>query len=309
MISSSFLKLYASLKKTKHRIISTATYIFIMKPSPTITLDPSIYKRALPTLTTTATTSSFTTPTITPPSARGNPNVWTSNKPSGTVFIAVGSVAGCIFMAILFWYFITAYISRRNTKRMQYDSIEKQFHSHVDGSYPTVSSPFDSTSTDYDDIMDEKPSGLSHKKSYSHSMIRLLGPNDSSNSSPPLSGLNNGSSPALPQERFSAITDNALQNRKSLFISPTVEVMNQQRKSALFHNVNNSVSSIVSSDLDSADLNKPERSVPSERAKKSHNRPRSSLGNVVTSAPVRKTNGHTRQTPSMYLESMLEDDI
>ncbi|SCW01994.1 LAFE_0E11804g1_1 [Lachancea fermentati] len=257
-------------------------------------------------------TLSYSVPTITPPSTEGNPNIWSAGQPSGTIFIAVGAIVGTAFLALLIWYFATAYISRRQTQKLRLESIDQQFRSHISDTFPDASNGFDSSAKEIYDLEKDAPYKGSnpswHKKSNSHSMIRLLGSDNADDYPQRRTSQDSGSS--IPQEMFSSIQDsNQAQNRRSLFISPTVEISNQHRRSRLLQNMNNSVSSLVSGLEPNPELNKPERAASPERKKKSFNRNQSSQGGTAPSlSPTRRMKADRKETPSMYLEHMLEDN-
>ncbi|CEP62152.1 uncharacterized protein LALA0_S04e09010g [Lachancea lanzarotensis] len=275
-----------------------------------------VLKRALPSLTqgTTATadgsgaasTSSFPVPTITPPSMAGNPHILGSSRPSGTVFIAVGSIVGFFLAAIVTMYVVSAYISRSNANKQRYLAIDSEFNAHVNGGdmYKTEKSRFS-----------EK---FSPQMRSSPNMVRLLdSPNNGSKvsqSSTPRDEMHE-----FPQELYSTLQGStAAPNRRSLFISPTVEVVNQQRRNMMIPSVNASSSSLLSES--SPELNRPERAASPERRKGQQTRQKSNLGTNVASSSSKKASPppetwQARETPlqrskapSMYLEKLLDDD-
>ncbi|SCU84585.1 LAMI_0C08064g1_1 [Lachancea mirantina] len=249
--------------------------------------------------------STVSAPTITPPSSEGNPNIRTTNKPAGTVFIAVGSIVGAFFGALLLCYFISGYISRRKAQKQRYEAVERQFQSHASDTYEPYKeiSNSDWEKTDF--------SGFNipfHKKSTSHSLVALVDDKNASNNF----SVENFASPA-GQDLFSTIQNDsaALQNRRSLFISPTVEIVNQKRKSQLFADTNNSSTSLVSNLEPDVPLTRPERTVSPERQKRGHSRSKSSLGNLIATAqssPTRRPLPDRKETPSMVLNKMFDDD-
>lgn len=276
-------------------------------------------------------TATYTTPVITPPSTEGNPNIWYSNKAPGTVFIAVGSVAGAILLAVLLWYLLTTWVSYRQAKQMRdYNNMERQFQNpflddteYKGGLFFKDDEDRTSSSDDYPiQSVSDNVTSLGQNKRASHSMIRLLGGSteDLIRSQPHLvdNSLSN-----TPVEMTNAINQTGME-RRSLYISPTLEVMNQQRKSALFNNLNQSVASLPASDgeeispaLTPQKLNKPGRTVSPERRSKHQskksglnkvvNASTAELANVDESTPKTRKNGHRRtKTPSMFLDDMLE---
>lgn len=296
--------------------------------------------KALPKLVTTtrsvsSVTSSATTSTtsysaiVTPPSAAGNPNIWNPNhKPNGTVFIAVGSIAGAIFVAVMLWFAIAGHLSRRIARKTL---MEEQYKT-----YSHAGSGF------YDDG-DEKEflaslNGVNHEneKRSRKSRLSFLGGGSG------LKGFNSWDSlpeyqPELGdgtmQESFNPIQDfPRYYNRNSLFISPTIEVAQQQQQGHRsrtmgrpYHQSSLSATSLLSSDdsnpLLTNELHKPERAASPERKEKKspggyHKRNKSSLGlTPISSTPGsgnvvgRNTKGqHRKQAPSMYLEDLLKEN-
>lgn len=87
-------------------------------------LDASItelFKRSgMPTLTTSTSSSTladYTTPVVTVPASTDNPFIERTSKPSGTVFIAVGSVVGFILLAVLSFYAVRSILASKIAKR------------------------------------------------------------------------------------------------------------------------------------------------------------------------------------------------
>lgn len=291
--------------------------------------------KALPELTTTSTsasasateTASTTTQysvSVTPPSAARNPNVWRTHKPDGTVFIAVGSIVGAMFLGMLLWSVITSHLSRRIAKK---SLREDQYRRHN-----RAGSAF------YDDDKELTPGHYSSEHGETAEKVRrsrlsLLGNGSrlrESNSSELVPGYEPEWVEPVTQEIFNPIQDPFTRyNRNSLFISPTIEVAQKpnllpgQRSRLLekpYHQSSLSATSLLSSDEINSTLNKPERAASPERKSKKgvsghHKRNKSSIGltpaNSSSSSSNDNTNdrrprgGHQKQTPSMYLEDML----
>lgn len=282
---------------------------------------------ATPSATDSASTGSTTTtysPTVTPPSAAGNPNIWGSDhRADGTVFIAVGSIVAAIVFGMLVWSLVTSHLSRRIAKKTL---IRDDYAGHSRGSTGFYDNGddkefFAALKSSDDETIDDKAKG---------SKLGLL--NDGSN----LRGSNSWDS--LPeygpeysnyaaQERLNPIQDNFPRyNRNSLFISPTMEVAHQQsqksRLDKVYHHSSLSATSLLSSDKNtpvlSSDLHRPERAASPERKEKKtpgtyHKRNKSSLGlNPVDSGGAVKErkprDGPKRKTPSMYLNDMLQGE-
>ncbi|QLL31446.1 hypothetical protein HG536_0B03090 [Torulaspora globosa] len=297
--------------------------------------------KALPELTTTSTsasasasatgseTASTTTQysvTVTPPSAAGNPNVWHNHKPDGTVFIVVGSIVGATILGMILWSVITSHLSRRNAKK---SFREDQYRRHNRGGSALYDSGDDKELTPG---LYGSEYGETGEKSR-RSRLSLLGNGSrlrESNSSESVPGYEPEWLEPVGQETFNPIQDPFTRyNRNSLFISPTIEVAQKpnllpsQRSRLLekpYHQSSLSATSLLSSDEINSTLNKPERAASPERKGKKgvsghHKRNKSSIGltpaNSSSSSSNDNTNdrrprgGHHKQTPSMYLEDML----
>ncbi|QLQ78960.1 hypothetical protein HG537_0B03070 [Torulaspora globosa] len=288
--------------------------------------------KALPELTTTlssasssassTSTSTQYSVTVTPPSAAGNPNVWHNGKPDGTVFIAVGSIVGAIFLGMLLWSVITSYLSRRIAKK---SLREDQYRRHN----RTGSGFYDS---DDKELISGNYGETGEK--VRRSRLSLLGNGSKlreSNSSESVPGYEPEWLDPVGQETFNPIQDTFTKyNRNSLFISPTIEVAQKpnllpgQRNRLLekpYHQSSLSATSLLSSDEINSTLNKPERAASPERKGKKgvsghHKRNKSSIGLTPANSSSssndntndrRPRGGHQKQTPSMYLEDMMNN--
>lgn len=292
--------------------------------------------------------SHYTTPTIDIPSAKGNPYVWSSDKPTGTVFIAVGAVAGFLFLAVLIFLLVNSWITYSQAKQLKrFNNIKKQFQNpFIDDIDFGSSGGYYKADADEDDASvaggsPAKKNKSKHNKhsrnnsSYapykraSHSMIRLLGgsTDELTNQTSPSVGGNNiymhqhGMDSLNGLERVEAIDVANLEQRKSLYISPTMEVVNQQRRSTLFNNLNQSVLSMDTPDSrETEPVKEPPRTVSPERRTYKHEKNASSLSKLVDSTidltaattsqqnRVKTHKKNTSITPSEFLEHMLEDD-
>lgn len=153
----------------------------------------------------------FYAPQITPPSAEFNPNILKSNIPPGAVFIVVGAAAVVIFAAIILWYIIIEHISRRDTKKIQYENVEKNFHDELSSDVDPFYSTFRSNSK-LASYVETKPKPLLDAVDPLGTMFTFEALNTS-------------------LDRFSDLEEEKrLDNqRKSMYISPTIEFMNQKR--------------------------------------------------------------------------------
>lgn len=225
--------------------------------------------------TTSASTSSssYATPTITPPSAEDNPYIWKSNTPSGTVFIAVGAVAGFIFLSFILVLFIKKLMAKRTAKHTL--SLDSESGGSPGMRAEKINNPFYATSTNPSTIkiplLYEQP-----EKSFSDINDTLM----------------------KPEQNLFSTLDNDPNKRRSMFISPTAEVMNYNKSNSkiLSHNMENNSISVSGSipdfrhgrtnsyDYQDVGLQSPERS------------------------PHRSPNRGHRTVPSQYLEAMFEED-
>ncbi|CAI4039649.1 hypothetical protein SMKI_09G0560 [Saccharomyces mikatae IFO 1815] len=270
-------------------------------------------------------TSSSIIPNITPPSKNGNPYILdSSSMPNGTVFIIVGAIAGAIFLAILLWWVMVTYSSRRLTRSVQ-DYESKMFstqHTQTYGDSPYLDHSAQDNSQGNVNIHDSDEYHGNKDESAKNVLIpynineKVL----SSNFERPLSSIVSAS------------------NRNSLFISPTGDILNKTRLSKLYQetpqllqkpliakssNLSSSslVSTISSSSLSSLDNNndnekrmgedirKPAK-IAASPSRKLLNSPESD-----TSSSSRSNNGNLlniqskrKVTPSTYLEHMLEGE-
>lgn len=299
---------------------------------------PTLAKRSMPKLesgsftqsaSTTASTASQTSsasaasysPVVTPPSADGNPNVWKSNNvPEGTVYIAVGSTAGAIFAVILIWYVISRYLSRRAAKESTYENRAQLNAGNWGHSTPGGVYGKGDEKELYQSLMDHSErNDLKPKKS----LIGLLGgTTDGLRAS---SSFDTSPEPDVDdeliegyQERFNPVQDFVPNHfpRNSLFISPTLEVVQQQQQSKnaqgrLNHFHNLSVSSLPSTSESSKNLDRPERAASPERKPKAygryHQRNKSSLG-VSEHSKSGSESEPNKQAPSQFLNNLLEGD-
>ncbi|ONH69898.1 hypothetical protein BON22_0264 [Cyberlindnera fabianii] len=241
---------------------------------------------SMPTISGTASTT-WTTPTMTPPTATDNPYVWRSSAPTGTVFIAVGAVAGFILLCLLLLFITKRFLAKRAAKKslVLTDSSSNSF-SNGGAAEKLLGSNFSTSKTNL-------------RKSLSQGKIALL--YDTKDADTSVSDFSDGymkSSEAL----YSTLEarDN---KRRSMFISPTAEVMN------LTKNHHKTLSSV--SDLGPI---KDESNLPESR-ENYHNRQESSgyddYKNISLQSPERGSNRaykpRSKVVPSQYLENMFEE--
>lgn len=329
-------------------ILSTASTTTASSTMASVTTSDSSDKNSFST-TGSSSSSMIATPSITPPSASGNPHIMQlDHRPEGTVFIAVGAIAGSIFAAIFIWWTVTSYISRRNARLANYDNIDYQYASRdfSDNTYDGGSSnnnPFNDDKYQFPlNNMKSNNQNINANNTKRNSHVGLFTDPEKScddgewyqNDLNSITDINEFNTPT----KFNPIHDSVPNyNRRSLFISPTLEVVQQQRKnrqSRLFEPQNQSLMSLESHDDNN--LNMPERAASPERKKKVregyHRRNQSSLGLIASptksnvnltlnddsdnyaidenpdsynmGTPVKSKH---KQTPSMYLEDLLRE--
>lgn len=288
--------------------------------------------------------SATPTPTIVPPSADGNPYIskMTNLPPNGTVFIAVGACVGAIFLAIFIWWALSLYISSKNTKhdkQLYYPnnnasvnnfSQSGRGHRHQNSLMSQVTqSTFSDSSSRFADLDEEKLIPI-EKVQTKKSLFNL-------NLTRTLTGGDDLAGDALtidyndPEvQMFNAIHDDTLgeNNRRNLFVSPTLEVFQQQQQTTpvrtsrysefqYMQNEGNLSNISIDSSYMNTNLESPSRAASPERKRKvreeSHyeSRNQSAIGLVATSSlppsPVKGGNLYHKKSPSMYLDDMLAD--
>lgn len=241
----------------------------------------------------TSSSSSFPTPTITPPSSHDNPNISRSSVPSGTVFIAVGAVAGFIFLSFILVLFIKKLIAKKNaSKTLALDSESSSNYGGGGEKFNGGNAEFYSTTSNL------KQSSVK---------IPLLYEQPNADSS--MSDIT-GSFLKPEQNLYSTLDKDTSQQqnkRRSMFVSPTAEVMNFNKNKT--HSRFLSTGAGSSHTRDHSNLNINDNSVPDLR----HSRIESFDTNTdirLTSperSPPRAANRGHRTVPSQYLESMFED--
>ncbi|KAH3687005.1 hypothetical protein WICPIJ_002030 [Wickerhamomyces pijperi] len=289
--------------------------------------------------TTSTTTHAWVTPTITPPSAASNPNIWRSSAPEGTVFIAFGAIAGSAFLALFIFLILRRWWADRNTRTaLSFDSdAHERFLVHEDSnmnlkaskSSDKISNPFLSSSKS-----DSSDSGSSDEHKYPQ-LYDKSGYNDS---------VTNVSDAYLkaPENFYSTLELQGSNNkRKSMFVSPTAEVMHLRNQVAASNldpghpnSTNSSVTgltapvgprnsrvfstlnSFAAGNNDSGSLFSSHNgstvgaAVPAQRLN-NHKRD-ISMDSVTLQSPdrsqTRGNNRHNKNVPSVYLDSMFEDD-
>lgn len=240
----------------------------------------------------TSMTTSVVASTIKPPTADNNPFIYKSgNLPDGTVFIAVGAIAGFIFVCLIIWWSITKYLSQRYSKLTS-----KYYNNHNDNLVfkewkPKSNAKNSRILSDSSSMGTEKSSNyyydleekhLSKNKS-THNVIN--GNNEKINTNE--MKLDN---PFSLRASFDPIQNDSIgypnNKRNSLFISPTLQITQHQTGSNTTdtsminmqkNTDRNSVLSLISNkdeydstnDNDEIDnLKKPERLASPERQKK-----------------------------------------
>ncbi|CAI4725735.1 CNT_collapsed_G0046930.mRNA.1.CDS.1 [Saccharomyces cerevisiae] len=209
MVKKNFIPSVSLVRRDLPTLVTTTTSsTALSKPTSSVVSETS--SKSLPSLTSSAfstssgatSSSSLIVASITPPSTAGNPFILNAaDKPNGTVYIAVGAVIGAIFISILIWWLVSSYLSRRFTMTNSYANDSKNlYRGHHKHSSSIQSNPFD--------INDEK----SYMQDDWDSMSQLES-----------SQYEDAASP------FNPIQDPFTDNRRSLFISPTLQVSQYEK--------------------------------------------------------------------------------
>lgn len=261
---------------------------------------------AMPKITTTATstaTTTWTTPSITPPSSGQNPFIWRTSAPSGTVFIAVGAVAGFILLCFALFLITRNVLARRtarNSLALDDDSNSDSFQNGPQ---------FEKHMYSQTDL----------RKSVSQGKIPLLYTQSNGNSKEASSfsvsdGSDNGYGSKPQENPFSALdaTDN---KRKSMFISPTAEVMGFKNHNMRVISTMSNLGSTTTVNAGGSDVASSfQQNSTRENRHDRHDRHGSydNYTDVSLQSPERGSQraykGRSRAAPSQYLESMFEDN-
>ncbi|CAI4051865.1 hypothetical protein SUVZ_14G2620 [Saccharomyces uvarum] len=247
--------------------------------------------------------SSLITPTITPPSTLGNPFILNADhKPNGIVYIVVGAVIGAIFVSIFIWWLYSSYLARRSAMNASYPKDSKYFYKgHHKHTSSLQSNPFD--------INDEKSFMQDDWDS--------------------MSQLESNEETISP---FNPIQDPFADNRRSLFISPTLQV-SQYEKGHSRNQSRDTINSFIGGqslytgnymedeeeeeeEERKLNLDRPQRVASPERKEKKissmkgyHKKSKSSLGLIPVASATSNTSSpkkaHKRQAPSMFLDDIL----
>lgn len=279
---------------TSTSIISTNTSSYSSSTSVSTSVSSSI------------SSSTVETPTITPPSSHENPFVLRAdNKPNGTVFICVGAIIGFIALLLLgIWIYSTIkrILHAKNNKSL--DEFDEKYNSMY---YDSISSESSTYSTEPQE--------------------KFQNQNRTYPSSNRLSTATNGTNPSFsnfdsvePNDIIKGRYDDLLlsdNKRNSLFVSPTIEIINLREieKRKRLSQISDSTDSSKSNNNSLHSLNSPNSSKIFTNQK--HKRTRSRL-NIVTNSnnstfiALRSTNGRSginvqRKTPSMYLDELLQE--
>ncbi|CAI4036046.1 hypothetical protein SMKI_14G2610 [Saccharomyces mikatae IFO 1815] len=280
----------ATVSKSTSNVVSRTSF----KSLPSLSSSVSSWKTS---------SSSLIVPTITPPSTLGNPFILNSaNKLNGTVYIAVGAVIGAVFFSILVWWLVSNYLARRSSIVPSYAKSSKNFYKgHHKHSSSLQSNPFD--------INDEK----SYMQDDWDSMSNLESNHYDDTVSP-----------------FNPIQDPFADNRKNLFISPTLQVSQYEKSHSRQQSRDTNIfiddlSLYAGTYLEEEEeeeeekrlnMNRPQRAASPERKEKKinsmegyHKRNQSSLGLIPVASATSNTSSpkkaHKRQAPSMFLDDVL----
>ncbi|CCD24420.1 uncharacterized protein NDAI_0D01070 [Naumovozyma dairenensis CBS 421] len=336
--TSSFSKATTTSAKTIGLLSSTIKLPSL--PSLTTTSDPTSSSSS-----SSATTTVTTTPIILPPSSEGNPYITgRDTRLDGTVFIAVGAIIGAIFLTMIVWRLLATIKSNKNARYDRYDLGNRNLFNdiyHISDDRENNTYRYPSSSTDNDVEEKVTNSELAHgKENFKKSTLSLLlssrsNSNDDQEENHDLEAFiydkgedhDTDNFHSKIQTRYNPIhhepTFNI--NRKSLFISPTLEILQPNNNEELhqpsnnnaraflgvstnpFNDHNYSNTSLISdSDLDDSNnysLRQPQRAAsPERKMKKSpiregyHKRNKSSLGMISTTTLLSSPSYHNNQS-------------
>ncbi|AGO11539.1 AaceriADL251Cp [[Ashbya] aceris (nom. inval.)] len=206
----------------------------------------------------------YLVPFVTPPSAENNPNVWKSSQPPGAVFIFVGAVAAGVFLVLIIWYLVTEHISRRETRKSHYEGVEELFKDEYTSAKDAFAVGLDMASDPTPPYAEVKPKPV---------VDPIIAP-------PSLFGFNALNSPA---DRYPAPEDERrLEDlRRSMYISPTVEVMNLRRHRKAGYEMPGSSFDVQS--MRTFDMLTPALSAAERRRSRKFNRSRYPMNSVAGS--------------------------
>lgn len=267
---------------------------------------------AFPSLSTSSSTSTLLTSSITPPSAKDNPFIINNGKNvNGTVFIIVGSVLGAVFAILSLWWGITTYLSYRTAHR-QSILTEK------------YNAPYNIQKV------------VSNDSDYSVEIDTEKGLEKPSNKASPI--VSQESKELLKRSSFlsgfydsfeDSVLDTPISNnnvRNSLFVSPTELIQMQRHVPMSFPHFDESAISVISSMSNTKSnsnnkidvkLQKPEKAITPERLKRNsgisqHSEYNSNNNSGNVTPPITRPvsmNPRRKFTPSMYLDSLGENDV
>ncbi|EJS41957.1 YNL058C [Saccharomyces arboricola H-6] len=303
MVRKNFIPSVSLVRRDLPKLTTTtASSTTVSKSASTVASQTS--STSLPSLATSlssskSSSSSLVIPSITPPSTVGNPFILNAGKkPNGTVYIAVGAIIGAFFVCVFIWWLVSNYMARRSAMSTSYAIDSKSFYKgHHKHTSSLQSNPFD----------------INDEKSYLHddwdSMSQLE-----------YSQYDDTVSP------FNPVQDPFADNKSKLFISPTLQV-SQYEKSHSRHQSKDTNIFIDDASLytenymgqeeeKKLNLNRPQRAASPERKERKinsmegyHKRNQSSLGLIPVATATSNTSSpkkaHKRQTPSMFLDDVL----
>lgn len=242
---------------------------------------------------------------ITPPSANNNPFIYhTGSLPNGTVFIAVGSVVGAIFLTIFVCWCLSTYTSYRNTKEV---------NNHNSFYYSVEKHPLNNSIDRHRIISDSSSMGKLSREDYEPEEKYFKGYDDleSRPHEEDTTTSINLDQQQQQQQPFSVIHSD-MGCRNSLFISPTLQLAQRTAEDVtMYHTPTKNTRSNQEMLLDKPTLTaSPERINRHLRSK--HRRNQSSLGRLSASPSKSQIDlsgqHHHNKSASMYLEDILDSN-
>ncbi|KAG7194231.1 uncharacterized protein KQ657_004949 [Scheffersomyces spartinae] len=266
----------------------------------------------MPTIT--GPSEAFTTPSVTVPPNFNNPYIIKQHSPTGTVFIAMGSIVGFILLMFILYHLIKSVLASRMTKR----SISKNFEK-----YNSNNSSFGLTQSTTNSSVAKLPLLVSQssRTTLNAFMLPMGGGGGGSQAGGGGSTVGGDNSTIYQSEYQGATSKHDL---TKMFISPTAEVMYHKRtKSSQYGNPlgGGSVSSIFggsTTNLGNPPIATSRHStfVPSLYINNDVNNSDYSLANTSIPPPSDNNSPQTRQqpgrsqrktVPSMFLEDLIDE--
>ncbi|CAI5756501.1 unnamed protein product [Candida verbasci] len=258
--------------------------------------------------------NAYTTPSISVPANDNNPYIVRQYNPSGTVFIAVGSIVGAILLGFILYHLILSIAASRLAKRVRNDD-KKFYEKYQNNNHSAYGLTPQSTlfTTEY------------HNHHSSISKLPLLNQTKSFMGNFGNNGSQHGDTSTIYQSEYDNNVATSKHDLTKMFISPTAEVMQHKRVKSYNPSLSNislgnigggSTSNLVNP---SPATNRHSQLVPNLYINNEGNNSDYSLsqqlGSEGSNTPqmqqqnnLLNTTKSRRQLPSMYLEDLIDKE-